>query len=335
MSWSAAFGGTFPWSRCYAQAPGGNRIEAHSDSRARPRRLLLRAGLALLALLSPPIALLLAGLPARWAALPLLVPFAAVPVYWILPDYPDALARVALASGTATILVVLASSVVAFWYAGRESRVRRTRRAFLGLFVLFVLASVAGQALFAQLRERRLEPFRIPSAAMVPTLIPGDQFFVDKRQGGRRSPGDVVVFWPPGDHKEPQVKRVIAVEGDTVETRGDQVWVNGRALPHAALATGEACSVQTSETAQGTCVRETLGPDRSYELLLKDRLAESFGPRTLEPGELFVLGDNRNNSYDSRHYGPIREDRVVGRALVVWFSWWSWKPRFSRVGIKP
>jgi len=256
-------------------------------------------------------------------------------VYWILPDYPDALVRVAVASGAGTVVVVFASSVVAFWYAGGESRVRRTRQALLGLFVLFVLASVAGQAVLAQLREKRLEPFRIPSAAMVPTLIPGDQFFVDKRRVHGPLPGEVVVFWPPGDHNEPHVKRVIAVAGDTVETRGDQVWVNGKELPQAALGQGEPCSAQTSETAQGTCVQESLPSGRSYPLLLLHRLAEPFGPRRLESGEFFVLGDNRNNSYDSRHFGPIREDRVVGRALVVWWSWWDWRPRLSRIGLKP
>jgi signal peptidase I len=280
--------------------------------------------------------LLLAGLPARWAALPLLLPFGVVPAYWVLPDHPDALAAFALVSGAMTVLVVVVSSIVAFWYAGRASARQRTRGALLGLVALFVLASFAGQAALMGLRQTRLEPFRIPSPGMLPTLIPGDQLFVDKRRLSRSSPGDVVVFRPPGDHPEPHVKRVIGVEGDTVETRGHQVWVNGQELTHVPVPSGQPCSVETSDTVRGRCIHETLRPGTTYQLLLIDRVSERrFGPRTLASGELFVLGDNRDNSYDSRQFGPIREDRVLGKALVVWWSWWDWRPRLSRVGLKP
>jgi signal peptidase I len=131
------------------------------------------------------------------------------------------------------------------------------------------------------------------------------------------------------------VNRVIAVEGDTVETREDQVWVNGQELTHVPLGPRQACSADTSETARGRCIEESLPQGRNYQLLLIERTAEPYGPRTLRPGELFVLGDNRNNSYDSRHFGPIRGDAVIGRAIVVWFSWWEGRPSPSRIGIRP
>jgi signal peptidase I len=297
--------------------------------------MLKRSAIGLLSLLSPPIGLLLAGVPARWAAVPVLFAFVAVPLFWIAADHPTALAVLAVLTVASAVLLTLSCAVVAFWYAGYDRRLHRPRKRLLGLLVLFVLAAVAAHALLAQGRERILEPFRIPSVAMLPTLIPGDQFFVDKRKLSRPRPGDVVVFWPAGDRHEPFVKRVIAIEGDTVETEGNQIRVNGRELVHVPLASGESCSATTLETAWGRCVLETVSPGRTYELLLLDRVAERFGPRTLEAGEIFVLGDNRNNSYDSRHFGPIREDAVVGRAIVVWFSWWNWRPRLSRIGIRP
>jgi signal peptidase I len=313
----------------------GIHIDTPNGAGKRPGRLLKHIALAFLALLSPPIALLLAGVPARWAALPLLLPFAAVPVFWNAADHPHALALLGLLTGVGAVLITLTCAAVAFWYAGRASRQQRSTTRLLGILGVFVIASVVAHFLLAPIRESRLEPFRIPSGAMLPTLVPGDQFFVDKRKLTAPQPGDVVVFRPPRGGPEPHVKRVIAVAGDTIETAGDRVWVNGRELPHLPLGPNEACSEETSETARGRCIREDLRPGRSYELLLVDRTAEPFGPRTLEPGELFVLGDNRNNSYDSRHFGPIREDAVVGRAIVVWFSWWDWRLRLKRIGVRP
>jgi len=318
------------------RAVGEENVQVQAALPSRWRRLLRRAGIGLVALVSPSIGFLLAGLPVSWAVLVFIQPLLDVATYAALPDHPRALAVAALAGALLTILVSLASSILAFWFAGREARCRRARGALLGLVACFVLASVLANFTMEELRRARLEPFRIPSGGMLPTLIPGDQFLVDKRRLTPASPGDVVVFRPPGEHhQETHVKRVIAVAGDTVEIRGDEVWVNGNELAHVALAPGEGCSAQTPEVTHGYCVREVLRPDRSYQLLLIDRPAGPFGPRTLKSGELFVLGDNRNNSYDSRHFGPIHEDQVMGRAIVVWLSWWEWRPRLSRIGLKP
>ena len=163
-----------------------------------------------------------------------------------------------------------------------------------------------------------LQAFYIPSASMEPTLVEGDRVLVEKisTRFGEASRGDVVVFEKdlggatlvePGDGglwdditgafkglfgfptgtSQDFIKRVMAVEGDTIEGRDGRVFVNGEA-------------VQEDYLAQGTEI-------------------STFGPTTIPEGQIFVMGDNRANSDDSRNFGPIDEDQVIGRAfLLIW-----------------
>jgi len=131
------------------------------------------------------------------------------------------------------------------------------------------------------------EPFRIPSASMEPTLRPGDQALVDKLGG--RSPrfGDLVAFRAPRT-REILLKRVVGVAGDTVGLEDGVLVVDGRRI-HEAYADPKAI-------------------DSVY-----------FGPVKVRPGRVFVLGDNRANSEDSRDFGAVPTDRIIGRAVArVW-----------------
>jgi signal peptidase I len=156
----------------------------------------------------------------------------------------------------------------------------RRRNAPLVLGVAVVLALIALRAFVA-------EPFRIPSESMAPVLEPGDQALVTKL-GGAPDRGDLVAFHAPRTG-EVLLKRVVAVGGDSVGIEDGVLVVNGRKQREGYVADPDAI-------------------DSVY-----------FGPVTVAKGSLFMLGDNRANSEDSREFGAVPADRVIGRATArVW-----------------
>lgn len=150
--------------------------------------------------------------------------------------------------------------------------------------------------------------YEIPSESMFPTLTDHDQVLVNKLAysiGGDVEQGDVIVFKRPESERSddpdqpPQlIKRVIGLPGDVVEARGGVVYVNGRPLAE----TGDGHYLDTS--------------------VVTNNLAQ---PVTVPPGRVFVMGDNRERSHDSRYFGPIPESDIIGRAVVIaWpFSRWG------------
>ena len=163
--------------------------------------------------------------------------------------------------------------------AGQSSASERRRNAPLVLGVVAVLALLALRAFVA-------EPFRIPSESMAPALQPGDQALVTKI--GAPGRGDLVAFHAPRTG-EILLKRVVAVGGDTVGLEDGVLVVNGRRPAEPYVADPDAI-------------------DSVY-----------FGPVRVANGSLFVLGDNRGNSEDSRDFGTVPADRVIGRATArVW-----------------
>ncbi len=164
----------------------------------------------------------------------------------------------------------------------------------------------------------------LPSDSMAPTLIRGD--YVLTRASGRRAResrrGDLVMFRLPHDPLAEYVKRVVGLPGDVVEIRSGRLIVNG--VPATEEPDGE-----SAET-----VRESLG-ERRYEVrpLRRDR----YGPKTIPEGTLFVLGDNRSSSADSRVYGPVPIENLVAIPLGVFFSWdaeFDGEIRWDRCGIR-
>jgi len=142
-----------------------------------------------------------------------------------------------------------------------------------------------------------MAPYVVQGRSMESTLHDRERVIVNKAIFYLQNPhpGDIVIIHPDasGDN---WIKRVIAVEGDTVEAKNDQLYINGKPLDEPYLA-------QNKEKASAAGVT----------------LTEDFGPITIEPGSVFVMGDNRNNSMDSRMIGPVKLDHVVGRAEVVYW----------------
>jgi signal peptidase I len=186
------------------------------------------------------------------------------------------------------------------------------------------------------LRAFVVEAFQIPSGSMIPTLEVGDHIFVSKFSYGLSIPftdmkvlkyaqpqrGDVIVFKFPNDHSTDYIKRVVGLPGDTVETRNNQLYVNGNEIHRERER--RPCRYNESATAgdDHDCEYwvETLG-SKVHQTILEPAHPAQDHPRTvIAPGEVFVMGDNRDNSYDSRKWGTVNMDLIKGRALIIWWS---------------
>ncbi|ACI21080.1 MULTISPECIES: signal peptidase I [Thermodesulfovibrio] len=175
------------------------------------------------------------------------------------------------------------------------------------------------------IRAYIVQAFKIPSGSMIPTLLIGDHLLVNKFIYGVNPPlsdekilvfetpkrGDIIVFKYPEDPSRDFIKRVIGVEGDTVEIKNKKVFVNGIELkePYA---------------------RHTDSYIHPRELDPRD----NFGPIKVPPHKLFVMGDNRDQSYDSRFWGFVDLKDVKGKAFIIYWSWDNdnHKPRLQRIG---
>ncbi len=191
------------------------------------------------------------------------------------------------------------------------------------------------------LRSFIVEPFRIPSNSMMPTLLTGDFILVNKFSYGLRLPvlnakvvdigepqrGDVVVFKFPLDPKTDYIKRVIGLPGDEVSYRNKTVSVNGESMPQ--LPIGDYTGVGSGQEMTGA--RQALESlDGVKHVMLTRPAAPDFpfgcrvlagGPVTVPNGHYFVMGDNRDNSNDSRCWGFVPEENLVGKAFAIWMHW--------------
>lgn len=196
------------------------------------------------------------------------------------------------------------------------------------------------------LRAFVVEPFRIPSRSMVPTLLVGDFILVNKFEYGLRLPvfhteildlgeperGDVMVFRYPRDPSVDYIKRVIGLPGDTIAYRRGQLYINGEPVPVKPL------GLYVGDGAPNVPTRleiETLPGDIEHPILDEiTRLGPEQPTITVPPHHFFVMGDNRDNSADSRIWGFVPERNLVGEAFMIWLSvdFDDWGIRWSRVG---
>jgi len=197
------------------------------------------------------------------------------------------------------------------------------------------------------LRSFLVEPFKIPSGSMIPTLLVGDFILVNKYVYGIRIPvlnrkvieidrpkrGDVMVFRYPVDPSLDYIKRVVGVPGDRIEYRNKRVYINGAPVPVKRVE--DYLSRERMQFSQRYV--ETLGA-KQHEILVEED-APSYVQRirsfpfqdncnyntagltcTVPPEHYFVMGDNRDNSSDSRVWGFVPDSAVVGRAFFIWLN---------------
>jgi signal peptidase I len=194
--------------------------------------------------------------------------------------------------------------------AGAAAQVRRK-----SVFREYGEAIAIAVLLALVIRTLVVQAFTIPSGSMMDTLLVGDYIlvnkflygpevpFTDARVPGLRDPrrGDIIVFRYPQDEKRDFIKRIVGTPGDTVQVRGGQVSVNGQTLrePYVKHVEGP-----LPATGQAYC---------GY--------AYGCEPTVVPPNSYFVMGDNRDNSQDSRYWGFVTRDKIKGKAFLIYWSW--------------
>ena len=190
------------------------------------------------------------------------------------------------------------------------------------------------------IRSFVFEPFRNPSCSMMPTLLQGDFIFVKKYSYGLRLPvtetkvletgeperGDVVVFRLPKEPSINYIKRVVGLPGDLVVYERHRLTINGEPV---------ALEMHPEATTTDPRFVEQLG-DREHQILIEnENYTRNDGAYMVPEGHYFVMGDNRDNSLDSRFINAIPETHLVGEAVRIWMHMdgLSW-PRWERIGAK-
>ena len=214
--------------------------------------------------------------------------------------------------------------------AGREPIIVEYAKSFFPVLALVLV-----------LRSFLFEPFQIPSESMVPTLEVGDFILVNKFTYGIRLPvirtkvvginsperGDVMVFFPP--HKKQYfIKRVVGLPGDKIVLDDNVLYINGEQQPQ------EATEQVIQDFRRYQVMTEALD---GREHQMRKLVRSSPAPRNawvVPEGHYFMMGDNRDNSHDSRGWGFVPEENIVGKAVAIWMHWESFLslPSFKNVG---
>jgi signal peptidase I len=231
---------------------------------------------------------------------------------------------------------------------GDEEAARRASRE--PLYVEYARAFFPVILIVFLLRSFVIEPFRIPSGSMLPSLQIGDFILVNKFAYGLRLPvinkkvveigaprrGDVIVFRFPGDESVNYIKRVVGLPGDRIVYEAKKLYVNGRLMPQAP---GASYTVRQSDAPLYTAIQHTENLDGvEHQILVSGRGQSDPPPFQVPAGHYFVMGDNRDHSNDSRYWGSVPQENLVGKAFLIWFSWdssrssWFWKIAFDRIG---
>jgi signal peptidase I len=243
-----------------------------------------------------------------------------------------------------SLLLVLATLVAGLVWAADSLLFRASRAAgkaepvaveyARSFFPILLLVLVVRSFLF--------EPFRIPSASMMPTLLIGDFIFVNKYTYGLRLPvlntkvldvgephrGDVIVFRLPSDPSTNYIKRLVGLPGDTIRYANDHLYINEQPVENVLRGNYDP-AIQPGSIV----LEERLGDVRHDILLMPGFSGRGDGTFVVPPGHYFMMGDNRDNSQDSRFIGPIPEANIVGRAVRIWMNWeFPRMPRWSRIG---
>jgi signal peptidase I len=202
------------------------------------------------------------------------------------------------------------------------------------------LPAVMVVAVLAPLRSAVADWNDVPSGSMMPTILAGDRIFINKLAYDLKVPfttwhvakwgdpqrGDIIIFPSPADGIR-LVKRVVAVPGDRLELRNDRLFINDQPAAYQPMYGGAQTDAVFRETVSG----------RAHEMMIQPEKTawRTFGPIEVPPGRYFVMGDNRDNSFDSRYFGFVPRDSILGRATNVAMSFdreHYFKPRFGRFG---
>jgi signal peptidase I len=178
---------------------------------------------------------------------------------------------------------------------------------YLYLLVILITAFVIQPSFSSIIKNNIVRAYKTPSGGMEPALLVGDYFIADMRLYKNEKPkrGDVVIFEYPKDPSKDFIKRVIGVEGEKVEINGGRLYINDKEIG------------------------DSWGQVESKDKKTSMQTSDTFGPVLVPKDSVFVLGDNRDNSQDSRHWGFVSTRQTKGKALYIY-----WARNKSRIGMQ-
>ena len=217
-----------------------------------------------------------------------------------------------------------------------ESRKQTREKKKKSLFREYFEAAIIALFLALFIRAFIIQAFKIPSGSMKPTLLIGDHILVNKFIYGIKIPftdryilkitkpkrGDVVVFKWPRDERKDFIKRVIGIEGDKIEIKDDILYVNDEKIKTEYIG-----KYRDENITMANKYMELLGKSNHY-ILDEYMKHENYRPVIIPENSIFVMGDNRDNSHDSRYWRFVSLNKLKGKAIIIYWSW----PHWSRFG---
>jgi len=179
---------------------------------------------------------------------------------------------------------------------------------------VIILSTGLGTSLKFLIKSNYVQAYKLPAASMEPTLLIGDHILVDRHMSTRNpTRGDIIIFEFPEDPSKDFVKRVVAIGGDTVEVREKDLYINNKPLKESYIVHKELDVIPATQNPR-----------------------DNLGPVTVPEGSYFVMGDNRDRSYDSRFWGFVEKKKIKGTVRNIYWSWdrKNSAVRWERIGIK-
>jgi signal peptidase I len=218
----------------------------------------------------------------------------------------------------------------AFWLAPKRSKDKSSKEPVLVEYARSLFPVILAVLV---LRSFLVEPFRITSGSMIPTLLVGDFILVNKFSYGVRLPvlntkildvgeparGDVIVFRYPKNPSIDYIKRVIGLPGDKVSYYNKQLFINGEPAKQQSQNTFIGTGSGVAMSGAKNRLEHLLGVD--HNILIDESRGTMEGEFNVPEGHYFVMGDNRDNSNDSRYWGFVPEENLVGKAFMIWMNW--------------
>lgn len=210
-------------------------------------------------------------------------------------------------------LIVVGDAVTYAGKHGSEYQLKKYNKivVYLGTVILLTAFSASVKLL---VRNYYVQAFKIPASSMEPTLLTGDHILVDRGMSARNpNRGDLVIFEYPEDPSKDFVKRVVAVGGDLVAIKDKELFVNNKPVKESYIVHKEPEVIPASQNPR-----------------------DNFGPATVPEGSYFMMGDNRDRSYDSRFWGFVEKSKIKGTVRNIYWSWDRNKNevRWNRIGTK-
>lgn len=255
--------------------------------------------------------------------------FIPITLSFYLPIDPCTLYPAVICSLIFSALVFLYAAADAWWLSKKTSgeyTLKKFNKWYI--YLIMIAISLAYPLLYANfVKSNIVHAYKIPSSSMIPAILPGDYLFANISIYTRMAPerGDIVVFINPNQRHITFIKRIIGLPGDSIEIKNNIVIINNSPLSYT-----PAFPENGTRTDRTTLLEHNLG--KAYKIgLTHDSEASSDFPKIIIPnGHCFVLGDNRDTSKDSRHFGPVPLRDIIGRAEFIYKPAGSWK-RFGEI----